>query len=460
VGAYERLIDRFIEIPRWPTSRKTALAVVVALVAHVGLTALAIPQLARMGNVFHVEMITRHLVWWCIALALVLLIAVVTSARGREGGWTVYVLIGVYGIFLTRFLGMFGMVSTALVALSPIVVLFVGIFFGAIPGAVAALYTILLYGVMASLELAGVSPYADAVIDRAIDAHREPHLYLTIFGVVQAVFAYVFVMTTLIASARKRQQQQLETANASLAEARDQVSRANDVISRYVASQLAQQIIAGNYDVLERHDRRKLTLFFSDILDFSTIADHVEPEDLSEVLNEYLSEMASIGERYGGTIDKFVGDAVMIFFGAPVPTTDRDQAMRAVRMAIEMQERMVVLAEAWRSKGFDHPFVIRIGINTGRATIGSFGSARRVDYTAIGRQVNLAARLQSHCEPGRILLSHSTWLLVHDEVECIDKGEIVVKGFQDPVTVHEVVGLKTHAARAESFDAPAGRRTG
>jgi adenylate cyclase len=115
--------------------------------------------------------------------------------------------------------------------------------------------------------------------------------------------------------------------------------------------------------------------------------------------------MASIGERYGGTIDKFVGDAVMIFFGAPVQTNDHDQAMRAVRMAVEMQDAMVRLGEKWRRAGFERPFVIRIGINTGHATIGSFGSKRRVDYTAIGRQVNLAARLQAHCEPGKILLS-------------------------------------------------------
>src|SRR5207245_5158282 len=116
------------------------------------------------------------------------------------------------------------------------------------------------------------------------------------------------------------------------------LARANDIISRYVASQLAEQIRAGNYDALDRHERRRLTLFFSDIENFADTADHVEPEDLSEVLNEYLSEMAGIGERYGGTIDKFAGDAVMIFFGAPLATTDRDQALRAVQLAVEMQE--------------------------------------------------------------------------------------------------------------------------
>src|SRR5262249_61719047 len=104
----------------------------------------------------------------------------------------------------------------------------------------------------------------------------------------------------------------------------------NDVISRYVATQLAHQIREGHYEIAERHERKRLTLFFSDIKDFAETADRMEPEDLSEILNEYLSEMATIGERYGGTIDKVVGDAVMIFFGAPVSTNHRRNAVRAV----------------------------------------------------------------------------------------------------------------------------------
>jgi class 3 adenylate cyclase len=160
----------------------------------------------------------------------------------------------------------------------------------------------------------------------------------------------------------------------------EQLGRANDVISRYVASQLAQQIRAGNYEAVDRHDRRRLTLFFSDIEDFATTADHVEPEDLSEVLNEYLSEMARIAERYGGTIDEFVGDAVMIFFGAPQSTSDRDQALRAVRMAIEMQATISELRERWAGAGYEFTFHVRMGISTGQASIGNFGSekARRL----------------------------------------------------------------------------------
>jgi len=225
----------------------------------------------------------------------------------------------------------------------------------------------------------------------------------------------------------------------------EQLDNANDLISRYVASQVAAEIRAGHFDVVERQLRRKLTLFFSDIKDFSNIADVVEPEDLAGVLNEYLAEMTRIGHEYGATIDKFVGDAIMIFFGAPKTSTNQDNALRAVRMAMDMQSRMLELADKWRAEGFEHPFQIRIGINTGQVSLGNFGSPERMDYTAIGRQVNLAARLESQCKPGKILISHSTWLLINDEIACQALGEIQVKGMAAPVKVYEVTKARTPA---------------
>jgi class 3 adenylate cyclase len=129
----------------------------------------------------------------------------------------------------------------------------------------------------------------------------------------------------------------------------------------------------------------------------------------------------------------------MILFGAPVAMNDRDQAIRAVRMAMEMQSRLVTLREKWLREGLETAVEIRIGINTGQATIGTFGSPERMDYTAIGRQVNLAARLQAHCEPGRILVSHSTYALIRDDIACVSRGEIRVKGFEHPLRVYEIV---------------------
>lgn len=225
-----------------------------------------------------------------------------------------------------------------------------------------------------------------------------------------------------------------------------QLARANELISRYVASQVASEIRAGHFDVVDRASRPKLTMFFSDIKGFSAIADLVEPEELAEELNEYLGEMTLIANKYDATIDKFVGDAIMIFFGAPKSSGHQQNALRAVRMAMEMQSRMIELAEHWVAKGFGDPFEIRIGINTGHASLGNFGSPERLDYTVIGRQVNLAARLESRCKPGKILISHSTWMFVKDEILCDPLGEISVKGIREPVSVYEVVGTRASAA--------------
>ena len=150
--------------------------------------------------------------------------------------------------------------------------------------------------------------------------------------------------------------------------------------------------------------------------------------------------MTAIALRYGATIDKFIGDALMVFFGAPTVTEDRDNALRAVRMAVAMQQRVGELSAKWGQDGLltDGPFQIRIGINSGIASVGNFGSKERMDYTAIGRQVNLAARLQVNSEPGKILLSHSTWVLVKDHVACTEKGEIHVKGMERAVRAYEV----------------------
>jgi PAS domain S-box-containing protein len=218
----------------------------------------------------------------------------------------------------------------------------------------------------------------------------------------------------------------------------EKVQKAYRLISKYVPSQIAETISHGQIDLVWKHHREKLTLFFSDIKNFTRITDSLEPEDMGNLLNEYLTEMNRIINRYGGTLAQLVGDGLYVIFGAPNKTDDKDHALRCLNMAIDMQLKMKELNKKWFNSGIDEDLKIRCGINTGMATVGGYGSPERKEYTAMGMQVNLAARLESACKPGRILISHTTWALAHEEIPCTHLGKIEVKGYHRPVTVYEI----------------------
>ena len=237
---------------------------------------------------------------------------------------------------------------------------------------------------------------------------------------------------------RLRQARIIELRTRDLQKQKQRIVKAHSILSRYVPPQLARKILAGDVDPVRDHCRKKLTMFFSDIKDFTRTTDAMEPEDMGQLLNEYFSSMNRIIQKYEGTLANITGDALFVFFGAPDSTDDRDQALRCVRMAIDMQHRMTALQQKWFNEGIEHPLQIRCGINTGMATVGSFGSRHRSEYSAMGMQVNLASRLETACKPGGILISHSTWALVHDQIDFLSNATIEVKGFPRAVRVYEV----------------------
>ncbi len=232
----------------------------------------------------------------------------------------------------------------------------------------------------------------------------------------------------------------IKNQKIKIQEAKSKIETITNGIKKYLPVQLVDSIINGDHEVSFKTERKKLTIFFSDIKGFTEITDNMEPEELSSMLNEYIKEMTLIAHKHGGTIDKFVGDAMMVFFGAPESTNDKDQALRCVRMAIEMQGRMKELKEKWFKAGIEQPLEIRVGINTGITAVGSFGAEDRLSYTTIGGQVNLASRLEGLAVPGGILISHSTWALVNEEIPCKQRDEKVkVKGINREIIVYDVV---------------------
>ncbi|MFO1315067.1 MAG: PAS-domain containing protein [Burkholderiales bacterium] len=237
-----------------------------------------------------------------------------------------------------------------------------------------------------------------------------------------------------------------EEANRRVSEQNAALETLSAKLSRYLSPQLYRSLFKGEKGAEVASQRKKLTIFFSDIAGFTETTDLLESEELTALLNQYLREMSSIALEYGATIDKFIGDAIMLFFGDPETRGPREDAIACVKMAVAMQQRMRDLQAEWRERGQEHVFQLRIGINTGYCTVGNFGSAERVDYTIIGNEVNLASRLQTHADLGGILLAHETYALVKDVVVAEETGTITVKGFSEPVRTHRVVGLYDETA--------------
>ena len=236
-----------------------------------------------------------------------------------------------------------------------------------------------------------------------------------------------------------RQKELLRQATEEVEAQKEKIEGISLKLSRYLPVQVYEQIFSGSLDIHKKSERKKLTIFFSDIVDFTSISEQIEAEEISEFLSFYLTEMSAIAEKFGGTIDKFIGDAIMIFYGDPKTQGDVEDAKNCVDMAIEMQMRINAL-QPYIRKQFSFPvdLKIRIGINTGFCNVGNFGSTNRLDYTAIGRAINVASRLESEAESGEVLVSENTKILLEDFFEFSSKRVIHPKGVPHPVNCYSV----------------------
>mgnify|MGYP001317082547 FL=1 len=223
-------------------------------------------------------------------------------------------------------------------------------------------------------------------------------------------------------------------------------------LAKYFSHHVFASIFSGDLEVKIQTQRKKLTIFFSDIKGFGEITERLEPEELTELLTEYLTAMTDIATKYGGTVDKYIGDAIMIFFGDPKTLGTKEDALSCVSMALEMKNAMQVFRRRWLDKGISQPLDIRMGIHTDTCTVGNFGSQDRLDYTTIGNGVNLASRLESCALPNQILISEETYLLVRDTIACERLEKIVVKNIKHPVQTYEVRGQLSNASNSMSIE--------
>ena len=222
-------------------------------------------------------------------------------------------------------------------------------------------------------------------------------------------------------------------------------------LSKYLSPQVWESIFSGSKSVQLESQRKKLTVFFSDIKGFTELSEELEAEALTDLLNQYLTEMSRIALAHGGTIDKFVGDSIMVFFGDPKTRGPKKDALAAVSMALEMRKHMKALRRQWQDQGIEKPLEIRMGINTGYCTVGNFGAENRMDYTLIGKEVNLASRLESLAQNSQILISHETWSLIKDVILCQPMGEASIKGFTRTIPTYRVLDFRRNLGATQQF---------
>jgi PAS domain S-box-containing protein len=229
----------------------------------------------------------------------------------------------------------------------------------------------------------------------------------------------------------------------------EQLQALSNKLAKYLSRQVYTSIFEGKKDVKIESYRKKLTIFFSDIQGFTELTEKVESEVLTSVLNKYLNEMSKIALDHGGTIDKYIGDAIMIFFGDPETMGEKQDALACLKMAIAMKEKLIDLRREWDVLGISTPLRVRMGVNTGYCTVGNFGSEDRLDYTIVGGPVNAASRLESAAPIDEILISSDTYALVKEEVVCENFGEIEAKGIAYPIQTFLVKNLVSNIKREE-----------
>ena len=275
----------------------------------------------------------------------------------------------------------------------------------------------------------------EVAIRQPIGANLFAFKYLLLYFGLAAAIGAAFLLI------QRRQATIIRGINQELSAANSFLSAVSGKIARYLSPQIYRRIFSGELDAAITTERKKLTIFFSDIKDFTAITERLQPEDLTAILNEYLTEMSALVLKHGGTIDKFIGDAIMAFFGDPHSQGVEEDARACLRMAVEMQDRLVALNARWHHLGLETPLQVRMGINTGYCNVGNFGSDDRMDYTVIGGEANLAARLQAAADNGAIVMSYETYALVRDVVRARPLPPISAKGVSRPVVPYVVEGV-------------------
>ena len=241
-----------------------------------------------------------------------------------------------------------------------------------------------------------------------------------------------------VANELERQKNLVQKARDEAEEQLAKFERASERLSQYLSPQICEQILGSEeFSGLETN-KKNLTIFFSDIVDFTALSERMSPDELKDFLHFYMTEMSNIAIESGGTIDKYIGDSIMVFFGDPDTDGDSEDAQKCFRMALRMQETLKDRRMQIKNDfNLHEPLRIRIGIHSGSCSVGNFGSKHRLEYTAIGRAVNVAARLEKACEEDGVLCSEATAALLKDDAVNLRRRHVKAKGVDGLITAFQ-----------------------
>ena len=289
--------------------------------------------------------------------------------------------------------------------------------------------------------IAGLESGADDYLTKPVD-------HAALSARVRAMLRIKALHDTVQAQAQRLEQQAADLAalNRTLEERVaaqvDEIERIGR-LKRFLAPQIAETIVSSGGETILDHHRRDIVVLFCDMRGFTAFAETAEPEDVMAVLGEYHNSLGPLIHRYEGTLDRFAGDGLIVFFNDPVPCPD--PALRAVRLAIAMREAVGSLASSWAARG--HEIGFGVGIAQGYATLGRIGFADRFDYSAIGTVTNLAARLCDEARDGQILVTRRIAAAIDSAAEFEVLGDLALKGLSRPVAVLNVRGLASTGDR-------------
>jgi class 3 adenylate cyclase len=407
----DRLVTGFLNFNEWIPARKLVLAYALSVPAH--LVIMISFEVLLSDNPAYALQLIRVSYWlWFAFLCIALGICSIWASRGNPTNMPVYINIFGYGGFAVYHAYLYGTMDSVWTSMFFVMAAGNYILFGWRAAVMMICYWMTVTLLLGIAQIQNWLPFVPAVLDRLIDVRNDPGWFIQGFLFLLTAILFFLIVTGLTVAARQHAERTLQ--------------HSRELIRRYVPPAVASRIIAGEEAEIDTPQRRRLTVFFSDIVGFTDVADRVEPEVITQVINEYLSAMSKIVDAHGGTLNEFSGDGIMALLGAPETMEPKKQVHQAVNMALAMQSKMEQLNEGWRKLGLGEKLQVRMGINTGILSVGSFGSQGRMTYTAIGLQTNVTARLQAQCQPGGILLSDSSWQLIR------------VKGLHFPVKAYEV----------------------